>query len=64
MQPPETTPACVTLGGEDEAAAYTRDCGAAWKQAPGAVAWLPQAAAELPLPPRGLEAPHCGVTRM
>jgi hypothetical protein len=40
------------MGGEDEAAEYARDCGAAWRQTAGAVEWLRQAAAELPPPSR------------
>jgi tetratricopeptide (TPR) repeat protein len=57
--PPEAIPAYITLGGEDKAAEYARDCGAAWRQTAGAVEWLRQAAAELPPPsPRGPRAIH------
>jgi tetratricopeptide (TPR) repeat protein len=30
----------VTVGGADEAAEYVRECGAAWRNTPGAVEWL------------------------
>jgi tetratricopeptide (TPR) repeat protein len=56
---PKATPAYITLGGEDEAAEYARDCGAAWRQTAGAIEWLQQMAAELPPPPpRGQRAIH------
>ncbi len=42
----------ITMGGEDEAAEYARDCGAAWRQTAGTLDWLRQVAAELPPPSR------------
>ena len=30
----------VTMGGADEATEYVRECGAAWKETPGAIDWL------------------------
>ena len=49
---PKAAPDYITLGGEDEAAEYARDCGAAWRRTAGAVEWLRQAVAELPRPSR------------
>jgi tetratricopeptide (TPR) repeat protein len=56
---PKAAPDYITMGGEDEAAVYARDCGAAWRQTAGALDWLRQVAAE-PLPPsrRGSRAIH------
>lgn len=45
---PKAAPDYITLGGEDEAAVYARDCGAAWRRTAGALEWLRQVAAELP----------------
>jgi tetratricopeptide (TPR) repeat protein len=42
----------ITMGGADEATDYVRDCGPAWRQTPGAVAWLNQLVAALPKKPR------------
>jgi tetratricopeptide (TPR) repeat protein len=50
--PPKTSPEYITLGGEDEAAEYARDCGDAWRQTAGAIEWLQQVATELPSPSR------------
>ena len=56
---PKTTPEYITLGGEDEAAEYARDCGAAWRHTAGAVEWLQQVATELPPPsPHGPQPVH------
>ena len=56
---PEAAPALITLGGEDEAAEYARDCGEAWRRTAGALDWLRRVAAELPPPsPRGRRAIH------
>jgi tetratricopeptide (TPR) repeat protein len=30
----------LTVGGADEASDYVRECGAAWRQTPGAIDWL------------------------
>jgi tetratricopeptide (TPR) repeat protein len=38
----------ITVGGADEATDYVRECGAAWRQTPGAVEWL---ATATPTPP-------------
>ena len=38
----------ITMGGADEATEYVRDCGPAWRQTPGAVAWLNKLVAALP----------------
>ena len=35
----------VTMGGADEAAWYVEECGPAWRDTPGAVAWLNERAA-------------------
>lgn len=43
-EPPEPSRGgYVTLGGADEASEYVRECGEAWRQTPGAVAWLASA---------------------
>jgi len=42
----------ITMGGSDEATDYVRDCGPAWRQTPGAVAWLNRHVAALPKKPR------------
>jgi tetratricopeptide (TPR) repeat protein len=56
---PKIAPDYITLGGEDEAAEYARDCGEAWRRTAGALDWLRQVAAELPPPsPRGRRASH------
>lgn len=56
---PKIAPDYITLGGEDEAAEYARDCGEAWRRTAGALDWLRQVAAELPPPsPRGRRAIH------
>ena len=56
---PKGTPAYITVGGEDEAAEYARECGPAWRATPGALDWLVRTAAELPPPPkRGTGSPH------
>jgi tetratricopeptide (TPR) repeat protein len=38
----------ITLGGEDEAASYVEECGAAWRNTPGAIDWLRAVTAGLP----------------
>jgi tetratricopeptide (TPR) repeat protein len=56
---PKAAPGYITMGGEDEAAEYARDAGAAWRRTAGALEWLRQVAAELPPPaPRGPRAIH------
>ncbi len=45
---PKAAPDYITMGGEDEAAEYARDCGGAWAGTAGALEWLRQVAAELP----------------
>ena len=42
---PKAAPALITLGGEDEAAEYARDCGEAWRRTAGALEWLRRVAA-------------------
>ena len=41
----------ITVGGADEATDYVRDCGLAWRQTPGAVAWLNKLVSALPRKP-------------
>ena len=41
----------ITVGGADEATDYVRECGAAWRRAPGAVGWLETATAARPIKP-------------
>ena len=53
--PPRYRHDYITLGGEDEAAEYARDFGAGW--APGAVAWLRDAAPPHPRPKRRRSGP-------
>ena len=48
----------ITMGGADEATYYVRDCGPAWHQTPGAVAWLNKLVAALPKRPRASGAAH------
>ena len=48
----------ITTGGADEATDYVRDCGPAWRQTPGAVAWLNQLVAALPKKPRASGTAH------
>jgi tetratricopeptide (TPR) repeat protein len=56
---PKVAPDYITLGGEDEAAEYARDCGEAWRRTAAALDWLRQVAAGLPPPsPRGRRASH------
>jgi tetratricopeptide (TPR) repeat protein len=38
----------VTMGGADEATDYVVECGGAWHQTPGAIAWLSKLVAALP----------------
>jgi tetratricopeptide (TPR) repeat protein len=38
----------ITLGGEDEAASYVEECGAAWRNTPGAIDWLRAVTTGLP----------------
>jgi hypothetical protein len=38
----------VTVGGPDEATDYVRECGPAWENTPGAVAWLTSVVAAMP----------------
>ncbi len=38
----------ITVGGADEATDYVRDCGPAWRETPGAIAWLNKLVAALP----------------
>ena len=48
-EPPVTSDkGYITMGGADEATDYVRDCGPAWSQTPGAVAWLNKLVAALP----------------
>jgi hypothetical protein len=47
-KPPVTSESgYITMGGADEATDYVRDCGPAWHQTPGAVAWLNKLVAHL-----------------
>jgi hypothetical protein len=46
------------MGGADEATDYVRDCGPAWSQTPGAVAWLNKLVAALPKKPRACGTAH------
>jgi tetratricopeptide (TPR) repeat protein len=48
----------ITMGGADEATDYVRDCGPAWSQTPGAVAWLNKLVAALPKKPRASGTAH------
>ena len=48
----------ITIGGADEATDYVRYCGPAWRQTPGAVAWLNKLVAALPKKPRGSRTAH------
>ena len=48
----------VTVGGPDEATDYVRECGPAWKAAPGAIAWLTSTVAALPKNPKRGRAAH------
>jgi tetratricopeptide (TPR) repeat protein len=51
-KPPVTTDSgYITMGGADEASDYVSDCGPAWHQTPGAVAWLNKLVATLPKNP-------------
>jgi tetratricopeptide (TPR) repeat protein len=47
----------ITMGGADEATDYVRECGPAWHQTPGAVAWLNTLVAALPKSPNRPELP-------
>jgi tetratricopeptide (TPR) repeat protein len=42
----------ITEGGAGEATEYVRDCGQAWQQTPGAIAWLNNLVSVLPKKPR------------
>lgn len=48
----------ITMGGADEASDYVRDCGPAWRQTPGAVAWLNKLVAALPKKPPASRTAH------
>ena len=48
----------VTAGGADEATDYVRECGAAWRETPGAVEWLVSATSAGPTKRRASKAPH------
>jgi tetratricopeptide (TPR) repeat protein len=48
----------ITMGGADEATDYVRDCGPAWRQTPGAVAWLNKLVAALPKKPPASRSAH------
>lgn len=48
----------ITMGGADEATDYVRDCGPAWHQTPGAVAWLNKLVAALPKKPQAPRTAH------
>ena len=58
-EPPVTSDkGYITMGGADEATDYVRDCGPAWSQTPGAVAWLNKLVAALPKEPRASGTAH------
>jgi tetratricopeptide (TPR) repeat protein len=58
-KPPVTSDSgYITMGGADEATDYVRDCGPAWHQTPGAVAWLNKLVAALPKKPRASGTAH------
>src|SRR5580658_283393 len=58
-EPPMTSDkGYITMGGADEATDYVRDCGPAWSQTPGAVAWLNKLVAALPKKPRASGTAH------
>jgi tetratricopeptide (TPR) repeat protein len=58
-EPPVTSDkGYITMGGADEATDYVRDCGPAWHQTPGAVAWLNKLVAALPKKPRASGTAH------
>jgi tetratricopeptide (TPR) repeat protein len=58
-EPPVTSHSgYITMGGADEATDYVRDCGPAWHQTPGAVAWLNQLVAALPKKPHASGTAH------
>ena len=58
-EPPVTSRSgYITVGGADEATDYVRDCGPAWRQTPGAVAWLNKLVSALPRKPRGSPTAH------
>ncbi len=58
-EPPATSESgYITMGGADEATEYVRDCGPAWRQTPGAVAWLNKLVAALPRKPRASPTAH------
>jgi len=48
IPPVISTRGYITIGGPDEATDYVRECGAAWKATPSAIAWLSDAVAALP----------------
>jgi tetratricopeptide (TPR) repeat protein len=48
----------ITVGGADEATEYVQDCGPAWRQTPGAVAWLSKLVAAPPRKPRASRTAH------
>ena len=48
----------ITAGGADEATDYVRDCGLAWRQTPGAVAWLNKLFSDMPRKPRASPTAH------
>ena len=58
-EPPVTSRSgYITMGGADEATDYVRDCGPAWRQTSGAVAWLNKLVAGLPKKPRASGTAH------
>ena len=48
----------ITTGGADEATDYVRDCGPAWQQPPGSIAWLIKLVVALPAEPRASGTAH------
>lgn len=55
---PVTSPYYISMGGEDEAAEYVRDCGRAWTDTPGAIEWLAHGAAASSHQPSASDAQH------
>lgn len=48
----------ITMGGADEATYYVGDCGPAWRQTPGAIAWLNKLVESLPKKPGASKTVH------
>jgi tetratricopeptide (TPR) repeat protein len=62
-EPPATLESgYITVGGADEATDYVRDCGPAWRQTPGAVAWLSKTCRRSAK--KAAHAPNCPMTRV